>query len=675
MYRLHTGTAGNEGANGQSSRSFQPVNQGPVSTPTKDSPSSKLKIKFVTPVHASQSEQSPAIKKERASSTVSPVSTRQSTSSQFRDGNEVDSDHNENTPRSLDPFKLGPCFTDTYQNFEICGPSGQPLYAVLSARFDRGFQLTANDNWLSYRRNYFTLTTCFSLIERDNRQYGKVPPFATYMNSDGVHSRILSYSIRITALRMCKSGEMVELPLIQHTPKRDKGPREAPAIVPTVPGLLPDPQFMRENTHYRSSARIQKVEPFFFRSKSLLGSFCEFYPEEKAAQVAVFDRVQFTTAGGGGSQVCKAIVQLVVTLEDDISYVLAYTESDPFTLRNRSPGNYFEDGTLIPRARKSLMNELGESPNGDGRQRRSLVKDEHGLVVDNSQNIDSEHRPTETDLNLLLISKVRTATEQYKHEYREISESSEDDDDPEEISQAFYKSQPGTVGMTESRKLEESPPKRFYHGDGRNMKKRTRPRASPGDHLIAQHQRAHPGDGARILVFTSNPIPSAPHQVFQKNNAMQMFRNIAPAPTKGDATPTQTEATGEPEDMHSAATAGASDGHSVDPQAAADEATPPKKKSRRGWPKGKPRKSLTSSATKPSGGESSFDGSTLVTPETPGGADSELQGSPTQKRKYKPGRRASKKREYKTPQTVESSSDEEDDSVGQVVFKLEDPQS
>ena len=47
-------------------------------------------------------------------------------------------------------------------------------------------------------------------------------------------------------------------------------------------------------------------------------------------------------------------MQLIATLEDNVSYVVAWSETQPFTLRNRSPGNYYEDRTLIPRAKKAL---------------------------------------------------------------------------------------------------------------------------------------------------------------------------------------------------------------------------------------------------------------------------------------------------------------------------------
>lgn len=257
-------------------------------------------------------------------------------------------------PRSKEFYRVGPEFKRTCQNFQLSDPSGNPLYTIISARIDRGFQKKDDDSWLSYRRNYFTLSASFSIVEKDNVELGRVPPCPVHVSHGNLTSRVHSFAIRLTAFRICSNGESEEIPLIQHTAKRDKGPREPPAIVPAVPGVLPDHDFMRDNANYRSSAQLRKVEPFFYRSKSLLGPFTEKYATEKVAHVVLFDRIQFTTAGGGGSQVCKASVQLIVTLEDAVSYVVAWCETPPFTLRNRSPANYYKDGTLIPRTRKGF---------------------------------------------------------------------------------------------------------------------------------------------------------------------------------------------------------------------------------------------------------------------------------------------------------------------------------
>lgn len=286
-------------------------------------------------------------------------------------------------PRSKEFYRVGPEFKRTSQNFQLSDPTGKPLYTIISARIDRGFQKTEDDSWLSYRRNYFTLAASFSIVEKDKVELGKVPPYPVHVSHGDVTSPVQSFAIRLTAFRVCNNGETEEIPLIQHTPKRDKGPRQPPAIVPAVPGVLPDHDFMRDNANYRSSAQLRKVEPFFYRSKSLLGPFTENYPTEKVAHVVLFDRVQFTTAGGGGSQICKAAVQLIVTLNDAVSYVVAWCETPPFTLRNRSPGNYYEDGTLIPRSRKGFS----DSPTATGapiKRKNSFVAERPDLKIPKS---------------------------------------------------------------------------------------------------------------------------------------------------------------------------------------------------------------------------------------------------------------------------------------------------
>lgn len=317
-------------------------------------------------------------------------------------------------PRSKEFYRIGPNFERTCQNFDLCDPNGVPVYTIISARFDRGFKKFPNsDSWLSYRRNYFTLTSSFSLVQKGNFSIGKIPPFPVYAAQDGkIKSKVLSFAIRITALRVCIDGDVEELPLVQHTAKRDKGPRDAPAIVPAIPGLLPDHNFMRNNTHYRSSSRLQKIEPFFYRKVGPeLGPFCENYPpDDKVAHVVLHDRVQFTTAGGGGSQICKAVVQLIATLEDGSSYVVAWSETQPFTLRNRSPGNYYDDGTLIPRAKKAFYAKTY------GEEGEEEVKNEN----------PDENNP-EKKLNDLLMKHAHALSHKILKDYRELEEDTDED--------------------------------------------------------------------------------------------------------------------------------------------------------------------------------------------------------------------------------------------------------
>lgn len=270
----------------------------------------------------------------------------------YKDPSTSPKEHKFVPPRSKELFRVGPEFQRTCQNFQLSDPAGTPLYTIISARIDRGFQRWDNDSWLSYRRNYFALAVSFSIVEKDKVELGKVPPYPVQVIHGDFKSRVQTFAIRLTAFRMSSNGEAEEIPLIQHTPKRNKGPRQPPPIVPAVPGVLPDHDFMRDNANFRSSAQLRKVEPYFYRSKSLLGPFTHDYSAEKVAHVVLFDRVQFATAGGGACQECKAVVQLIVTLDDAVSYVVAWCETPSFTLRNRSPGNYYDDGTLIPRSRK-----------------------------------------------------------------------------------------------------------------------------------------------------------------------------------------------------------------------------------------------------------------------------------------------------------------------------------
>lgn len=400
-------------------------------------------------------------------------------------------------PRSKEFYRIGPNFERTCQNFDLCDPNGVPVYTIISARFDRGFKKFPNsDSWLSYRRNYFTLTSSFSLVQKGNFSIGKIPPFSVYATQDGkIKSKVLSFAIRITALRVCIDGDVEELPLVQHTAKRDKGPRDAPAIVPAIPGLLPDHNFMRNNTHYRSSSRLQKIEPFFYRKVGPeLGPFCENYPpDDKVAHVVLHDRVQFTTAGGGGSQICKAVVQLIATLEDGSSYVAAWSETQPFTLRNRSPGNYYDDGTLIPRAKKAFYAKTyGE----DGEEE---VKNEN----------PDENNP-EKKLNDLLMKHAHALSHKILTDYRELEEETDEDfcasdeGGQSEINSGFDES----TDLKELKKLDNEVKNQLPPLEPSHLHQRIDPDHSVGPYSHTSYTSLQSPDAAKRIKTVEPPGPS-----------------------------------------------------------------------------------------------------------------------------------------------------------------------
>lgn len=251
-------------------------------------------------------------------------------------------------------FRIGPNFKRTHQNFPIFDTQGNEVFAILACRIDRGFH-HVEDEWITYRRNYITLSTAFSLTKGDVIEYGKIPRCNLFVNTgDGKRARINYFSLRITALEIDRSGTFDEVGLIQHTPKRNKGVKRAPPLIPAVPGLLPSHDFIKNNTTFRTSTRKKAVEGYITYPKNQLGEFGKYYPYDQESggnipYVGLFERIQFTTPNGGDSRLVKTLVQLVATIETGESYVAAWCETPYFTLRIRSPSSYGDNVSLVRR--------------------------------------------------------------------------------------------------------------------------------------------------------------------------------------------------------------------------------------------------------------------------------------------------------------------------------------
>ena len=111
---------------------------------------------------------------------------------------------------------------------------GQVVSFNLDCKVDKGFFLAEDRHWTCYRRNYFSVNASY--------QMSHVNPNAPLMLSrDGKLEEIRAIGINITAAVDGPTGKGVDL--IQHTPKRDAGPKtpvRAKKVLPT-PLLLEQP--------------------------------------------------------------------------------------------------------------------------------------------------------------------------------------------------------------------------------------------------------------------------------------------------------------------------------------------------------------------------------------------------------------------------------------------------
>ncbi|KAG5461359.1 MAG: hypothetical protein BJ554DRAFT_6462 [Olpidium bornovanus] len=195
-----------------------------------------------------------------------------------------------------------------------------PLQVDMCAKADRGFFL-ADGGWTCYRRNYFKISSAFSLrgiSDADARDSVLLVAGAQRDVGHGfglstLFQRVVGFSIALRA-RIAGSDRPVEL--VQHTPKRDKGPQSTPAPQPVEPG---------------GNLGIATIP---------------------SQGVAVFERLQFkaSTANNGkrraAQQYFVVVVELHATTDDGMAYQVACLDSHPIIVRGRSPSHYAESALI-----------------------------------------------------------------------------------------------------------------------------------------------------------------------------------------------------------------------------------------------------------------------------------------------------------------------------------------
>lgn len=213
--------------------------------------------------------------------------------------------------------------------------SGTPVKADICGTIDKGFFLSDNE-WTCYRRNYFNCVCSFSL----SPHFPSTPIQFTPSNSSQIYQ---VYGFAMTISAVVSDNESHSIELVQHTPKRDKGPVMKPdkirlgAKQPQTThhhhvGMFNDPM---------GSARAIYGDNFAPQSGA------QSYPTEYT-----FERIQFkqATQNNGKRRAAQQYYQLVVELWADVGnqggdqYVkVAFRKSDKMIVRGRSPGHYQND--------------------------------------------------------------------------------------------------------------------------------------------------------------------------------------------------------------------------------------------------------------------------------------------------------------------------------------------
>jgi len=232
----------------------------------------------------------------------------------------------------------GPPLNETQYLIQLTASDGHIVRADIQARVDKGFFLADRD-WTCYRRNYFSVVCSYSLSPATYAQ-----PLYLRRSPNSPSEPIIGFAMCISAVVDQPGGKTVEL--VQHTPKRDKGPQHKPNKIK----LSPQPA---ERMGFPSSGPGSVMQ-----ATSQPGGDDYSFPQNAPAQnIAVFDRIQFksATANNGKRRAAQQYYHLIVELyaevgtpqgqspTDDNWVKIAYRVSAPMVVRGRSPGHYADD--------------------------------------------------------------------------------------------------------------------------------------------------------------------------------------------------------------------------------------------------------------------------------------------------------------------------------------------
>ncbi|KAJ3262555.1 hypothetical protein HK103_000084 [Boothiomyces macroporosus] len=189
------------------------------------------------------------------------------------------------------------------------------LFPKIKPKMDRGFFITPNgtgNDWTCYRRNYFQISSAFVLEDQDGIECN-VP---CYLEDQGTSYPVESFAIGIDAKVF--HGDR-KIGIIQHTPKRDKGPQ----ITPTPKELLAG------------------GNPFQYSGLSA------------SKFVATFERLQFksATANNGKRRAAQQFFTVILDLFAVVNgkhIKIATCESSQLVVRGRSPGHYSDNAAESP---------------------------------------------------------------------------------------------------------------------------------------------------------------------------------------------------------------------------------------------------------------------------------------------------------------------------------------
>lgn len=236
--------------------------------------------------------------------------------------------------------QIVPPFEKTQTSVLIVDAKGSQVIPELHAKIDKGF-FKADQDWTCYRRNYFSVACSYTLK----------PPYTP--GSDPLYLQRSSGTSteQVRALAICinarVSGDDAKpIDLVQHTPKRDKGPLGRPQKIRLMPCPTGSSGVYSEPSGPSPSSQL---------SPDYESSYTASSPNsQQTPTLASFDRIQFknATANNGKRRAAQQYFHIVVELFAEVpggqSSESQWTKvasriSAPMVVRGRSPGHYQDD--------------------------------------------------------------------------------------------------------------------------------------------------------------------------------------------------------------------------------------------------------------------------------------------------------------------------------------------
>ncbi|KAI1821542.1 hypothetical protein F4861DRAFT_456372 [Xylaria intraflava] len=211
--------------------------------------------------------------------------------------------------------------------------AGTHVKVDIQGVIDKGFFLSEGE-WTCYRRNYFSCVCSYSLsphYPNATMQYVQTGSATPY--------QVLGFAMSISAVVSDSDSQSIEL--VQHTPKRDKGPTMKPEkvkLLPKPPQQASHPLGMYQD-HHAIAGGSRPIYDGGYQSG-----------QAPFATEHTFERIQFkqATANNGKRRAAQQYYHLVVELYVDVGsqnpsdqYIkVAERKSAKMIVRGRSPGHY-----------------------------------------------------------------------------------------------------------------------------------------------------------------------------------------------------------------------------------------------------------------------------------------------------------------------------------------------